>query len=240
VSYDLKTMNGSLVIDMWKKLEGKCVLLFGEPASGKSYALCRIAKELLMLSGKKAYLIWTDTNLFGDYGKELESFCNAEIYRVTSVTSLLSYKLPDIYGSREFNYSFMAIDSISGLEEQVTAGEKLGSPRRNLLLSQLSRNVTYWGSKIAQKFGIPVIITAHSTPMIEGTWHGLDVRPAFTRRAMKNVDVILQHKNDGRIVWKVVLWRSLDWKGWSGKEVSLDELLKGIKPTTLKGFEVRK
>jgi len=211
---------------MIEQLKGKSVLLFGEPASGKSYALCKIARKLLDTTGKKALLIWSDTNLMSDWGNELRKLSGAEVYIVNNVYSLLQYKLPNILSSDE-SYSFVAIDSISGLEEMLVMNEKIGSPRRNLLLSQLCRAITFWASKIAQRFNIPVFTVAHSTPIFDETWRGLHERPAFTRRGIKNTDVIIQHRlKDSMIVWKIVMWRSLDYDKIVGKEYTLDELLK--------------
>ncbi len=203
-----------------EKLKGKTVLLFGEPASGKSYVVAHISRELLKETGKPGYLIWLDTNLFTDYGNQLEEYSKANVVRVTSADWLLRFKLPEIFKQEKFDYSLIALDSLSGLEEIVTKDEKVGSPRRNLLLSQTARILTYWLSRIAQKWNIPAFLIAHSSVVFEGSWrYGIKERPAFSRRAIKNVDCIIYHQLKVRemengsvqneVVWKVVLYRSL-------------------------------
>ena len=203
-----------------EKLKGKTVLLFGEPASGKSFTIAHLSRKLLEQTGKPGYLIWLDTNLFTDYGNQLEEYSKANIIKVTSADWLLRFKLPEIFKQEKFDYSLIALDSLSGLEEIVTKDEKVGSPRRNLLLSQTARILTYWLSRIAQKWNIPAFLIAHSSVVFEGSWrYGVKERPAFSRRAIKNVDCIIYHKlkpiesGNGtvknEIVWKVVLYRSL-------------------------------
>ncbi len=203
-----------------EKLRGKTVLLFGEPASGKSFAVAHLSRKLLEQTGKQGYLVWIDTNLFTEYGSQLEEYSRASVVRVTSADWLLRFKLPEIFKQEKFDYSLIALDSLSGLEELVTKDEKVGSPRRSLLLSQTARMLTYWLSRIAQKWNVPAFLIAHSSVVFEGSWrYGIKERPAFSRRAIKNVDCIIYHRLkcvespegtvQNEIVWKVVLYRSL-------------------------------
>jgi hypothetical protein len=200
---------------MIEKFKGKTVIIYGEPASGKSFTIATIAKKIFEKTMTPAYLIWSDTNLFGEYGKELEEFSKAKVLRITSVNFLFS-KLREIFEQEKFNHSFICLDSLSGIEEIVTQNESVGSPRRNLLLSQTARNLTFWLSKIAEKFNIPAFMIAHDTVLFETTWrYGEKTKPAFSRRAIKNVDVVIKHElrfteeNKAYPYWKILLYRSL-------------------------------
>ena len=206
------------------KLRGKVTLLYGEPAVGKSFTIAKIAGKLYERFRKKAFLIWTDTNLFGEYGKELEGIAKARIYRERNPNKIIAM-LKDIVGKNE-QYSLIALDSVSGLEEWVYEKEGFTSPRATAILSRYARTIATLFGLYATKNNVPAFLVAHDIVLFgDYTWRGEKTRPAFSRRAIKSADVVIkQYWPADKPKWRIILYRSTK-EHLEGKEFFVEDIL---------------
>lgn len=182
----------SLINKGQEKNKGSSVVLYGNPGEGKSTFVANLCRQFIEMTNRKALYIAIDENLNTDFGEKLKVIANAEWI-------FLDYPHPRTlvnFISRLRNpqqYVIIVVDSITGLFE--TLAEEFGDPadpRINLYLIRYSSVITKKLAKLSHEHNMVTILIAHLGSIYTDEWLGLKEKPAFSLRAVKNVDVVLK------------------------------------------------
>ncbi len=183
------------VTELFEALRGNATLMYGNPGVGKSYLCARLGRYATMkFKDRKPIFIWTDSNLLGtDWGKKLKELSGAQVYEMRRIISKAFYSA---FNTVRNTGSMIVLDSVSGFEEYFYDPDKIGSPRVTLQMSRTARWISREFAIIAHDLKIPAIIIGHSTVEFSS---GSEV-PAFTRRAMKNLDMVVKVTREGNVI----------------------------------------
>lgn len=174
------------------KLMNLSIVLYGHPGVGKTTLAANICKQLTELTKRKALYFAIDENLNTPFGSRIKNLSNAEWIRLdyphprTLMNFLTRMKKKD-------QYCTIVVDSITGLFE--TLVEEYGSvtdPRINLALIRYASVITRILANYSHTYKMTTILIAHVGATFTDDWLGLNEKPAFSLRAVKNVDVVVK------------------------------------------------
>jgi len=175
-----------------EKNVGLSVVLYAHPMVGKTTFLANLCRHLQEALGRKALYFAIDENLNTPFGQKMRRISRAEWISLdyphprTLVNFLNRLKNPE-------QYCIIVVDSITGLFE--TLAEEYGDPthpRINLALIRWSSLITNKLAHLSHSYNLIGILVAHQGAMYEDEWLGRKEKPAFSLRAIKNVDVVLK------------------------------------------------
>jgi len=178
------------VRDFTRGLRGKLVLLYGLPMVGKTWLSVQLTHKF-----GDGILFWVDENLKGtEYGKWLKTKVKGRVVEVANPLSLdrLLYKV-----LHDTDAKYVVVDSITGVMEYIMSKEGPESPRVILRMSRHAVAITHELAKFAHERGACSLLVAHETPTFEQPWLGVNARPSFLSKGLKNVDMVLYLRKDG-------------------------------------------
>jgi len=198
---------------LYNVLRGKAVVLFGDPFIGKSYLCAKLCSAAKGVSGKPSLYIAIDQNLRTEYGETLKNMAKADWYSPMDPWEAYIY-VKQLTPDKAERYSMIVFDSLTALQEYVivTSRNEL-DPRVNLRLMRIATVITERLAMAAHTAKIPTILITHPTVIFgdqpSGPFHKR--RPAFSMRAIKNVDLVLSlEMGEKAKLLRCVAYRSSD------------------------------
>ncbi|MCD6590283.1 AAA family ATPase [Candidatus Woesearchaeota archaeon] len=200
---------------LYYKLKGLSVVLYGEPGVGKTTLMVNLAKEAKKITGKPALYLALDANLRTKYGEDLKAISGADWREIDDLHIALNW-IRGLRISEMEKYSLLVLDSFTAFQEWVILSERdIASPRVNLILSRLATIITMKFADIAHYAAIPAVMIVHPSAVFNPDYTIFrGMKPAFSGRAIKNVDLVLHmyvYKGEKRYL-RTQLWRSIDKK----------------------------
>jgi len=243
VAVSRRKVNRVPLTEYVESLLGKVVVIYGNPGTGKSTFIARLAKILKQHYGKPAKLFWADLMLAKDngIGPWLRRISQADT-EVIRWPWELEYKLRHLNAR---DYSLVAIDSVSGLYEAIEGS--VTGPRIALEMKRwaskyarmLLEKIVYGDLKLA-------ILVHHESALFGGDFYGEPVKPNISLQILKNVDVVLRtyvetkETKEGTLRYyyiKYVMYRALPTqKNYENYKLLQDDFL-GEKFENLKNIE---
>lgn len=213
--------SSDVIGEILNAVRGRCVLIFGDEAVGKSTLCAMLASRI---SGRKV-LLALDENILDEFGDALKKLAGWEVWEIESDVHLvrcvkLLTRPPSWH--RESNKprpAFIAIDSITSIVEVVDIDDPRDM-RYNLIPNRVGRKVAFLLSRYCRKHGYTAVITAHPTSLIpvktpngrtvQRTWYGRPYKPTMVSRALRHLRLILElrkveKKEDDKLATKRIL-----------------------------------
>jgi len=219
-----KKMDGSEFLKILKEIW----ILYGDPFIGKSRFVANLCSKLYEKTNKQGLYLAVDTNLIATtYGEQLKKIAKADWRETPNIESVLS-TLNSVDLSK---YSIIVIDSVSGILDEIlerfgielTDVDELLDLRINLLMSRISRLLS---RVIKNVKGIPIILIAHTTPQIKGTFYGEQDRPRIPHLSLINFTGIAKfYVFKGKRYIKIVRYRDINEDRWRGKSIPIEAII---------------
>lgn len=215
--------------DLYFKLKGLSIILFGEPGIGKTYLCAYLCGKAYETTNNKPIYLVLDENLRTSYGRSIKKIANAEWKEFDSINDLWVYIATQLFMDAT-SASLVVLDSITGVQEEILSILKgPDDPRLTMIMSRYATLITKQFAKIAHKCGIPTIIISHPSALFKDSpiWETKQ-KPAFLGRAIKNIDLVLEYviTSKGRRYLKPRIFRDIEKKP-PFEYIDIDKVLGG-------------